>query len=265
LVEVDSEKIGYLFFVGPKIVSMPVRVLISVILLFNIFGPKFTYALLVLFCLIGLILLLQVAYLRNLKILLEKKDDRMSIVTYIFQIIKNIKINGWEDTFAKKIKERRNEELDYLRRNFNIEVTRTLINSNMPLVILIVSLGIYVFSNKALEISDLFTFPQLITLMTNPLMAIPVMISEFFSNLISITRLQKFLFTPEHDYTKFEDRNLYLNENLLVKFDKATFGVINTTDLPEHHQIDPNSSLNTTLGENTKLITDISFSIKKGE
>ena len=86
LVEVDSEKIGYLFFVGPKIVSMPLRVLISVILLFNIFGPKFTYALLVLFCLIGLILLLQVAYLRNLKILLEKKDDRMSIVTYIFQI-----------------------------------------------------------------------------------------------------------------------------------------------------------------------------------
>ena len=265
LVEVDSEKIGYLFFVGPKIVSMPVRVLISVILLFNIFGPKFTYALLVLFCLIGLILLLQVAYLRNLKILLEKKDDRMSIVTYIFQIIKNIKINGWEDTFAKKIKERRNEELDYLRRNFNIEVTRTLINSNMPLVILIVSLGIYVFSNKALEISDLFTFLQLITLMTNPLMAIPVMISEFFSNLISITRLQKFLFTPEHDYTKFEDRNLYLNENLLVKFDKATFGVINTTDLPEHHQLDTSSSSDSSIEETTPLISDISFSIKKGE
>jgi len=265
LVEVDSEKIGYLFFVGPKIISMPLRVLISIILLFNLFGSKFIYAIFVLSALIGLILLLQVAYLRNLEILLEKKDDRMRIVTYIFQIIKNIKINGWEDTFAKKIKESRNEELHYLRKNFNIDVIRTLINSNMPLVMLIVSLGIYVFSNKALEISDLFTFLQLITLMTSPLMAIPLMISEFFSNLISITRLQKFLFTPEHDFTSFEDRNSYLNDNLLVKFDKATFGVTNTTDLPEHHQIDPNSSLNTTLGENTKLITDISFSIKKGE
>ena len=233
LVEVDSEKIGYLFFVGPKIVSMPLRVLISIILLFHLFGPKFTYALFVLFGLIGLILLLQVAYLRNLEILLEKKDDRMRIVTYIFQIIKNIKINGWEDTFAKKIKESRNEELHYLRKNFNIDVTRTLINSNMPLVMLIVSLGIYVFSNRALEISDLFTFLQLITLMTSPLMAIPLMISEFFSNLISITRLQKFLFTPEHDFTSYEDRNSYLNDNLLVKFDKATFGVTNTTDLPE--------------------------------
>jgi ABC-type multidrug transport system fused ATPase/permease subunit len=265
LVEVDSEKIGYLFFVGPKIISMPLRVLISIILLFNLFGSKFIYAIFVLSALIGLILLLQVAYLRNLEILLEKKDDRMRIVTYIFQIIKNIKINGWEDTFAKKIKESRNEELHYLRKNFNIDVIRTLINSNMPLVMLIVSLGIYVFSNKALEISDLFTFLQLITLMTSPLMAIPLMISEFFSNLISITRLQKFLFTPEHDFTSYEDRNSYLNDNLLVKFDKATFGVTNTTDLPEHHQIDPNSSLNTTLGENTKLITDISFSIKKGE
>ena len=265
LVEVDSEKIGYLFFVGPKIISMPLRVLISIILLFNLFGSKFIYAIFVLSALIGLILLLQVAYLRNLEILLEKKDDRMRIVTYIFQIIKNIKINGWEDTFAKKIKESRNEELHYLRKNFNIDVIRTLINSNMPLVMLIVSLGIYVFSNKALEISDLFTFLQLITLMTSPLMAIPLMISEFFSNLISITRLQKFLFIPEHDFTSFEDRNSYLNDNLLVKFDKATFGVTNTTDLPEHHQIDPNSSLNTTLGENTKLITDISFSIKKGE
>ena len=263
LVEVDSEKIGYLFFVGPKIVSMPLRVLISIILLFHLFGPKFTYALFVLFGLIGLILLLQVAYLRNLEILLEKKDDRMRIVTFIFQIIKNIKINGWEDTFAKKIKQSRNDELHYLRKNFNIDVTRTLINSNMPLVMLIVSLGIYVFSNRALEISDLFTFLQLITLMTSPLMAIPLMISEFFSNLISITRLQKFLFTPEHDYTSFEDRNLYLNENLLVKFDKATFGVTSETDLPEHHQID--NSIDSELGEIVPLISDISFTIKKGE
>ena len=263
LVEVDSEKIGYLFFVGPKIVSMPLRVLISIILLFHLFGPKFTYALFVLFGLIGLILLLQVAYLRNLEILLEKKDDRMRIVTFIFQIIKNIKINGWEDTFAKKIKQSRNDELHYLRKNFNIDVTRTLINSNMPLVMLIVSLGIYVFSNRALEISDLFTFLQLITLMTSPLMAIPLMISEFFSNLISITRLQKFLFTPEHDYTSFEDRNLYLNENLLVKFDKATFGVTSETDLPEHHQID--NSFDSELGEIVPLISDISFTIKKGE
>ena len=263
LVEVDSEKIGYLFFVGPKIVSMPLRVLISIILLFHLFGPKFTYALFVLFGLIGLILLLQVAYLRNLEILLEKKDDRMRIVTFIFQIIKNIKINGWEDTFAKKIKQSRNDELHYLRKNFNIDVTRTLINSNMPLVMLIVSLGIYVFSNRALEISDLFTFLQLITLMTSPLMAIPLMISEFFSNLISIIRLQKFLFTPEHDYTSFEDRNLYLNENLLVKFDKATFGVTSETDLPEHHQID--NSIDSELGEIVPLISDISFTIKKGE
>ena len=110
LIEVDSEKIGYLFFVGPKIVSLPLRVLISMFLLFNLFGKKFVYALIVLALLIGLILLLQVAYLRNLKILLEKKDDRMKIVTYIFQIIKSIKINGWEDTFANKIKKRRNDE-----------------------------------------------------------------------------------------------------------------------------------------------------------
>ena len=265
LIEVDSEKIGYLFFVGPKIVSLPLRVLISMFLLFNLFGKKFVYALIVLALLIGLILLLQVAYLRNLKILLEKKDDRMKIVTYIFQIIKSIKINGWEDTFANKIKKSRNDELDYLRRNFNIDVTRTLINSNMPLVMFIVSLGLYVFSHKALEISDLFTFLQLINLMTTPLMQIPLMISEFFSNLISINRLQKFLFTPEHDYSSFEDRNLLLNENILVKFDKATFGVTNSTDLPKYHRRLSKNELVSTFGNKVSLISDISFTIKEGE
>ena len=43
LIEVDSEKIGYLFFVGPKIVSLPLRVLISMFLLFNLLIMLFFY------------------------------------------------------------------------------------------------------------------------------------------------------------------------------------------------------------------------------
>ena len=53
------------------------------------------------------ILILQVLYLRNIKKILNKKDQRMKTVTYVFHILKNIKINGWEEEFAKKIKNKR--------------------------------------------------------------------------------------------------------------------------------------------------------------
>jgi hypothetical protein len=53
-------------------------------------------------------------------------------------------------------------------------------------------------------------------------MGIPMFLNDFFTNLISIQRLQNFLNSPEHNYKKNEN---YEKEEILIKYDKATFGI----------------------------------------
>lgn len=62
------------------------------------------------------ILLLQIIYVKNLKILLKYKDNRMKIVTFVFQMLKNIKLNGWDEEFIKRIKIKRDDELLYTKK-----------------------------------------------------------------------------------------------------------------------------------------------------
>ena len=226
LIEEDAEEIGSLFFLGPFVLTAPIKVGISVYFLFKLLGYRFIYAIIALIILIFLILMLQVIYVKNLKILLKYKDNRMKIVTFVFQMLKNIKLNGWDEEFINRIKLKRDDELLYTKKNLNIEIIRFLLNSNINLLLMIIALGLYVTSNDKLEISVLFTSFQLVNSMTFPIMSIPTFINQIFKDLISIQRLQNYLFSKDH-----QDKNIYENieefnkNSILVKFDKTTFSI----------------------------------------
>ena len=211
---------------------------------------------------------MQILYLRNIKDILKTKDERMKILSYVFHILKYIKINGWEEEFAKKIKNKRDDELLYIKKNLYIGLIRMLVNSNIPLILLMISIGTNIYSNKALEIANLFTSFQLINQMTQPLMGIPMFLNDFFTNLISIQRLQNFLNSPEHNYKKNEN---YEKEEILIKYDKATFGInisnVNQRKISLGRKRTNDSGRPSLAGIINKeiLLHDISLTIKKGE
>ena len=280
LIEIDAEKVGFLFFIGPKIIMGPISVGFSLYLLFNLFGFGFIYTFIILCVLLGIILLLQILFLKNYKKNLVKKDARMKIVTNTFQILKSLKLNGWDNEFINKIKDKRDKELKYFIKNQNITVIRSLMNSNLPLIMLIVSLGVYVYTNQDIEISNLFTAFQLINQMTMPLLGIPLVITGFFSNLISIKRLQEFLASSEHDYSTHEDIKAYNDKGIQIKFSNVSFGVSNIELLQPNNNNSLDSSkvqrLRTSsassehsmkANNNSKLtlLKDLNLEIKKGE
>jgi len=255
LIQEDCEKIGFLFFIGPKVIMFPVRIIISVFLLFKLFGYHFIYGVFAIIISIIIILILQVLYLRNLNILLKKKDDRSKVVTNVFHIIKSIKLYAWENKFFDKVKMKRDAELDYTKRNMNIDLIRMLINSNLPLVLLIITILSKVLKNQPIEITNLFTANQLIASLALPLMEIPGILNEFFSNLICIDRLQKYLYSPEHDYNRKENRGEYLHNNILVKFNNTTFGIdLNQYLEHEKNQKDEEMLKKTILSSSKKLV-----------
>ena len=229
-IEVDAEEIGSLFYLGPFVLTAPIKVGISVYFLFKLLGYRFIYAIIALIILMILILLLQVIYVKNLKILLKYKDNRMKIVTFVFQMLKNIKLNGWDEEFINRIKIKRDDELLYTKKNLNVEIVRFVLNSNINLLLMIIALGLYVTSNDQLEISVLFTSFQLVNSMTFPIMLIPTFINQIFKDLISIQRLQNYLFTEDHQtrkkYENLEEQN---NNDILVQFEKMNFCIQDNT------------------------------------
>ena len=260
LIEVDAEEIGTLFYLGPFVLTAPIKVGISIFFLFKLLGNRFFYAIIALILLLLLILLLQIIYVKNLKILLKYKDNRMKIITFVFQMLKSIKLNGWDEEFINRIKRKRDDELLYTKKNLNIEILRFLLNSNINLLLMIIALGLYVTSNDKLEISVLFTSFQLVNSMTFPIMALPDFINQIFKDLISIERLQNFLFTEDHqDKNIYQDMDEYKKNNLLVKFENTTFS-INESNLDIQKDISKSKSSNNLSIElqdlNSKIIVE---------
>ena len=94
-------------------------------------------------------------------------------------------------------------------------------------------------------------------------------LNEFFSNLISIRRLQNFLNLPEHNYSKHENLELLEKENILIKYNKATFSLnqVNPILTRKKNNNSPNENNTNKNSINTKseILTDLTLSIKKGE
>ena len=226
LIEVDAEEIGSLFYLGPFFFTAPIKIGISIYFLFKLLGYRFFYAIIALIILMFLILILQIIYVKNLEILLKYKDNRMKIVTFVFQMLKNIKLNGWDEEFIKRIKIKRDDELLYTKKNLNIEIIRFVLTSNINLLLMVIALGVYITSNNKLEISVLFTSFQLVNSITFPIMLIPTFFNQIFKDLLSIQRLQNYLFTREHqDKEKYKNIDEFNNNGILVNFEKINFGI----------------------------------------
>ena len=224
LAEVDAEIIGSFFFSGPRIITAPIKVFISMFLLFRLFGFYFCYVLLLLFGIIIVITFLQIFYIKNLKKLLFFKDKRMKIVTYVFHTLKCLKLNSLDDEFIKRIRDKREDELKYTNKTANIDLTTFIINSNINLILIIFTLYFFAYSNKEIEISNLFVAFQLIYSMTYPILLIPFFFNRLFSNLLSVKRLQNFLKTEEFEFGKYKNDEEY-NKDILIKFDNISFGI----------------------------------------
>ena len=227
LVEIDAEKIGFFFFWAPKIITFPIKIAISLYLLFNIFGHNFIYALIGLCIVLAIIIFFQHIYNRNIKYLLKYKDKRMKIVTYVFQVLKNIKLNSWDDEFIKRIDKKRDEEMNMLSTQFNIEVGIGLLNKNLNLILMTLTLSIFVTVKDQLEISSLFASFQLINTITIPLMIIPIFLAQLVGNLVSIKRLQSFLLSSEHKNNISKILNEDISNNISIEIKNINFGVKN--------------------------------------
>ena len=265
LVEIDAEKIGYFFLWFPRICIYPFKISFSMYLLFNIYGKIYIFAIIGLILIVTIIISFQIVYNRNIKYVLYQKDQRMKIVTYVFTALKNLKLDALDDEFISRIDKKRKDEIDITRRQFNLEIIIGVLNKNLNLILMILTLYIFVNSKDQLEISSLFASFQLINTIAGPITVIPIFLSRIAGNLISIKRLQAFLLSEEH-YEFNKNNN---NDNIAIKFTNTTFGIKTVKKMDKNEKISMDYK-NIDVderggGDIIDIFENLNLEIKKGE
>src|ERR1017187_9590952 len=104
----------------PTMIKFPIILVIAIIFLFFYLGLSFLAGIAVF--VIGFIVnfILGMANASLWKKMMDKKDTRMNKTTESLNNIKMIKLYGWNDTFLRKINEKRDDELRSLRTAFII-------------------------------------------------------------------------------------------------------------------------------------------------
>ena len=264
-IQVDSEKLNFLFTSLPKILTVPFNLVVSFYALSLFFGKSFIVGLTILIIMVLIIWYIQHRYLYNTKEMLKKKDKRMRLTTHTFHIIKILKLFGWEDEFRENIDNKRNDELINIKNILYLTAFRTFVNSNLSLLTSLASIGGYTYFYGAMEVKTLFSSTKLVKEVAVPLIDIPQFITDLNSLMISLRRIQNFLIVKDIDTSKAEkiEKDLFKNNNdgsmannIALDFKNCDFGIkgeeVVTKD--EYKKI-----------ADKVLLKELTLSIKKGE
>ena len=270
-IQVDSEKLNFLFTSLPKILTVPFNLIISFYALFIFFGKSFIFGLTILILMILIIWYIQYKYLSNTKEMLKKKDKRMRLTTHTFHIIKILKLFGWEDEFKDNIDQKRNDELINVKNILYLTALRTFVNSNLSLLTSLASIGGYTYFFGAMEIKTLFSSTKLVKEVAVPLIDIPQFITDLNSLLISLKRIQNFLLVKDIDNKNNEkekrnelndiinnDNNYMINigDNSAINFNNCDFGIKGEEIIKKDEYMKTGDKV---------LLKNLNFSVNKGE
>ncbi|PWN22275.1 hypothetical protein BCV69DRAFT_257017 [Microstroma glucosiphilum] len=229
LVSVDvfkvSEVCAYLHFVFPQ---APLILGLALYLLYSLLGWSALAGFAVLAAAMPAQALVARFFVKLQKQLLEATDKRLNLTTEVLNCIKTVKFFAWEEAFAARLGEARARELRVLRKRSFAWLLATFFYFGSPVLVTVVTFGIHTQVRKqALTAETAFTALALFNLIRNPLDALPDMIVNILSALVSVRRIDSFLREPET--LKYEQ--LLRNEadgppnpsDPVVGFEHATF------------------------------------------
>ncbi|KAM0749801.1 hypothetical protein T439DRAFT_39861 [Meredithblackwellia eburnea MCA 4105] len=130
---------------------------------------------------------------------MKNKDKRTSIMSEILNNIRSIKLYAWEDSFAAKLFDvRNNKELVMLRKMGYLSSTSGFLWSFTPFAVAFSSFSMFaLFSGQPLTSEIVFPAITLFSLLGFPLAVLPMVFASLVEAFVSIERLTNFLVGKE--------------------------------------------------------------------
>ncbi|TCD68834.1 hypothetical protein EIP91_009701 [Steccherinum ochraceum] len=180
------------------ILYIPVQLALCVIFLYQILGWSAYVGLAVtalMFPIPGLIASrIQKTQVQKMK----KTDARVQSVTEIMNVIRMIKLFGWEPKVNDQIADKREEELVYVRRFKLLELANGVTNFFLPCVTMVVTFSLYTLTMKqTLTASVVFSSMVVFDLLRDQLHTIFGMLPDLIQARVSLDRVNDFLHNTE--------------------------------------------------------------------
>nr|AAF19743.1 Similar to gb/AF008124 Arabidopsis thaliana glutathione S-conjugate transporting ATPase (AtMRP1) and contains two PF/00664 ABC transporter transmembrane regions and two PF/00005 ABC transporter structures [Arabidopsis thaliana] len=177
--------------------SAPFRIIVSMVLLYQQLGVASIFGSLILFLLIPFQTLIVRKMRKLTKEGLQWTDKRVGIIYEILASMDIVKCYAWEKSFESRIQGIRNEELSWFRKAQLLSAFNSFILNSTPVVVTLVSFGVYVLLGGDLTPARAFTSLSLFAVLRSPLSTLPNLISQAVNANVSLQRIEELLLSEE--------------------------------------------------------------------
>ena len=207
----DCEDIAFLFNYGPASVVVPFQIIICI---YFIYKYCMSDIIIIYIMLILLFIsftggyIVEKLYFKTHAEYLNSKDERVKELNETLKMIKEIKMNHFEDYFYNKILDKRKREVSLLKRINNQGIVNNYLFFSIHIFFSIFIFGYMIYfknPNFAFETPEILTIIFILNILTYPLYRFPVFITGIIEAYVSTKRICSFL----NDYSGI---NMYKNE-----------------------------------------------------
>ncbi|EGG21172.1 ABC transporter C family protein [Cavenderia fasciculata] len=193
----DAQRMVEVFLLINNGVFAPFQIIVCIVLMNRAIGwPTF----------IGLALMLFMAPLNGVaakklteirRAMIAYTDARVKTTNEILQAIKIIKLYAWEDSFAKRVLEKRGLEIKYLYKFSYVRAGLIFIVAAVPTMVSVLVFSTYYGYNKTLNAAKIFSALAYLNILRLPLGFLPIIIALVVQLQIATGRIGQFLQNPE--------------------------------------------------------------------
>ena len=247
-IQLDAEKLGEFFSYIPVTIVLPIKILFFVCLLFRYLGLTFIAGLITIILILFFSIYSQGRRSFYQKEILKYKDQRMKTTTQVLNTIKIIKFSCWEDYYYKKINKQRKIELDYLKKMQNLNLFVNGLSASTSNITSLISILVTAIFSSEMSISNILTSLYIFNSLGEPLFLIPEYISGLLDSMISLKRLEKFLFSKEYNKDQIIKNSENENESkYAIVIDGLDFGIIKDEEIEEDNEKKEDKKSNNTV------------------
>ena len=231
-IQLDAEKLGDFFSYIPVTIVLPIKILFFVYLLFRYLGLTFILGLIAIICILYFSIYSQGIRALYQNELLKYKDQRMKTTTQVLNSIKIIKFSCWEKFYYNKINEQRKTELGYLKKMQNLNLFLNGLSASASNITSLISILAYATFSSEMSISNILTSLYIFNSLGEPFFLLPEYISGLLDSMISLKRLEKFLFSKEYNKSPIIKNNDN-DSKYAIFINGVDFGIIKDEEIEE--------------------------------
>ncbi|KAG9314746.1 P-loop containing nucleoside triphosphate hydrolase protein [Chiua virens] len=178
----------------PVVVGVPLQILLCIAFLYRILGWSALVGAAAMMCLVpvpGYVgSLFQSVEVEKMKI----TDARVQLVSETMNILRMIKLFGWERKINDKIQDRRAEELVLIRKRSLLQLLNNLVNFVIPLVIMLITYSVYTLvARRNLTASIVYSSMPVMDIFQIQLHIVSDSIPRFIQAKVALDRINTFL------------------------------------------------------------------------